>query len=80
MEEKSNSRSVLENKLKNLEIPDEVTNCRDVKCQNEEHILAIDSYVDKFFDTIEETAKETLPIQGRSSNFRENHNITGWND
>ena len=78
-EEKSNYVNILSEKLKNLNVSDEILCCKNVKCVNEEHLNLIDSYVDNFFNIIEDTAKEALPTPGSKSSPEKN-NIVGWND
>ena len=80
IEEKSNFVNILDQKLRELEIPLCAGNCNDIHCKDAEHIDNIDDYASNVFELLESTAKDTLPITGGKQK-KENtkpHNVPGW--
>ena len=77
-EEKNNYLKVLREKLSQLSIPECVKNCKDIHCNSSDHIEDLDDYVGLFFDAIEISATEALPVP--NSNCNRKKNFTGWND
>ena len=53
---------ILFRKLFSMEIPNEVTSCRDIHCENEEHKKQIDSFITDLLENVSDTGYETLPV------------------
>ena len=80
IEEKNNFVNILDQKLRELEIPPCARDCNDVHCKDAEHIDNVDDYASNVFELLESTAKDTLPITGGKRNEEENTKpkVPGW--
>ena len=80
IEEKNNFVNILDQKLKELEIPPCARDCNDVHCKDAEHIDNVANYASNVFELLESTAKDTLPITGGKRNEEENTKpkVPGW--
>ena len=60
-EQKQNFPSVLQRNLLEISIPEEVQNCRDVKCKNIGHCEKADEFISSLLECVEKSAAEALP-------------------
>ena len=66
----------IEERMLNIQIPSCIKECRDVHCQNKEHIEAIDSHLYILLGNKNDCARNCLPPTTRDKYKR----IPGWND
>ena len=67
-------------KLSAMEIPSELTDCRNVHCENPEHKMKIDGFVEEVLKNISDSGFETLPLskpRGRGKN-NQRKKTAGW--
>ena len=66
-------------KLVNVVIPTEVTECSNVKCTRTDHKCIIDLYVEDVLKAINDTAFECLPVSGNTFASKKSNNcIANW--
>ena len=61
-EEKEDFPSVLQKNLAEISIPEEVQNCRNVKCKDLGHCDKADEFIHKLMECVEKSAEEALPL------------------
>ena len=59
--EKETYSKALKCKLDELEIPECIDSCKDVKCDNSDHRSDIDEYLENLFNMVTESASDSLP-------------------
>ena len=60
--QKSDYSNKLEEKLSQINIPESISKCRDVKCQNEQHKEEADILMEKVLCTVQKVAEGCLPV------------------
>ena len=84
LQDKFEYKQVLDNSLSNLVIPQECLECRDVKCKDENHRIALDDYILEILDSIEESTKQKIPYSNASSESASKASrrkiIPGWTE
>ena len=78
-EERETFKQALALKLENLQISESVKICRDVHCKDNDHILEIDSYVEKILNHVEQVALDSLPVVTPSSSNKKKPK-PGWSE
>ena len=77
-DEKSNYKTSLEERLSQLIVPETVSSCTDVHCQQPSHKEDLDQYTLAVLETVQQVAEDTLPIPTVGST-RKGRSITpGW--
>ena len=74
---------VLFRKLLTMDVPDCLQLCSNQKCQDEQHIAAIDDYAKEILANISESASEAIPIKEIQNNKKvDGHSkkIAGWKE
>ena len=74
---------VLFRKLLTMDVPDCLQLCSNQKCQDEQHIAAIDDYAKEILANISESASEAIPIKEIQNNKKvDSHSkkIAGWKE
>jgi hypothetical protein len=71
--------------FRKLEVPDCITSCKDAKCQNNDHIRNIDEYAINVLTSINESAKEAIPVEVKVQNSvsktcGKRKAMAGWKD
>ena len=67
-------------KLNHIQVP-VVNTCRDAKCNNSNHRIECDDYVEEVLKAVEDSAKKTLPCREKENkNASIKRNIPGWNE
>ena len=80
-EQKDNFPIILNEKLSNISIPEEVKNCRNVKCRDTNHSDKADEFVCKILDCVELSAAEALPIPKPKRKLQsQTKSVPGWKD
>ena len=59
--DKENCKFLLEERLRSIAVPTQVTECRDPKCKDEEHLAACDWFATELLEGIQDSTEETLP-------------------
>jgi hypothetical protein len=78
-EQKQNFPSVLERNLLEISTPEEVQNCRDVKCRNTDHSEKADEFVRSLLECVEKSAAEALPTpKPKSESPTKSKQVPGW--
>ena len=76
-EEKSNFKSLLNQKLLALDIPSSVNNCSNVHCKETSHCEDADQLIGQILEAVEDSAKDSLPTKKTGPSIRKN--VTpGW--
>ena len=76
-EERTNFKTLLNQKLLTLEIPTSVNSCFDVHCKEPEHCDNADQLMGQILEAVEEAAKDSLPTKKTSPSTRKK--VTpGW--
>ena len=70
-------RNKLTEALHNITIPEESLSCSNVKCSNEHHCTAIDSYSEDILAAINNSVSSTIP---QTNSVHQTPVIPGWND
>lgn len=78
--EKNNYITLLDERLRNLEVPDGVDCCRDVNCGSECHIEEIDEFLVCLLNTIKSTADDCLPCNKKKVGNVKKTPIAFWHD
>ena len=66
-----------------MEVPNCLTSCQDPKCQDSDHIRDIDGYVKSLLTSIDESAKETIPLKGGNNHRKpggQRKALAGWKE
>ena len=82
-DQKLEFNDILFRKLSSMNIPEELTKCSNVHCDDASHKKAIDSYIEELLANVNESGFETLPISKPSVNKRKEDTIkstAGWKD
>ena len=77
-EERLDFKTLLEERLGQITIPQSVLECRDVKCREAHHISDLDMFAMSLLETLQEVAETSLPIPALN-NGKSKRNIPGWN-
>ena len=81
-DQKLEFNDILFRKLFSMEIPNEVTSCRDIHCENEEHKKQIDSFINDILENVSDSGYETLPlsqpVKENTKNVRKK--TAGWKE
>ena len=81
LEQKSSFKDVLERKLSQIDTPNSILHCRNVKCQNPDHKVELDHFTVDILETVQQVAEESLPVSSsceKSSNGKKT--IPGWKE
>ena len=79
--EKENFRSDLQDKLKQLQVPDSLSNCKNVHCQSPSHKQDLNKYTLELLDLVQNRAETNLPVPAsREVQTRARSIRPGWND
>ena len=76
-EQKESFPATLNEKLASVSMPDDIKNCKDVKCKDIEHCDKADEFIQRVLESVEDAAKETLPIPEQSSTSKSKV-VPGW--
>ena len=80
-DQKLEYNDVLFRKLLNMEIPESITACNNVKCNDLHHKEEIDCYVIKLLESISDSGHETLPISvPKGNNNLMKKKTIGWKE
>ena len=60
-DEKDMYRFLLDRKLEAIMVPTQISECKDLKCRNPEHIEAVDWFSTELLDAVQSAGEETLP-------------------
>ena len=67
-EEKLKFRALLEDRVSSLIVPESLSSCRDVHCQDPSHIKDLDNFTLDLLETMQDVAEESLPLPGSGGN------------
>ena len=70
----------LENKLKNIIIPQSVLECKDVHCKDPTHYQDVDNLTISILETVETSAFENLPVPKQQSKSAKKKPNPVWSD
>ena len=79
-------RALLEDRVSSLIVPESLSSCRDVHCQDPSHIKDLDNFTLDLLETMQDVAEESLPLPGSGGNGNSrsrsgNHKVVpGWNE
>ena len=77
-EQKEDYNLCISERLSNVSVPKEVSECCDVKCDNIDHRNSIDNYVEEVLHTINDTAYDCLPVPSSNKSTKKK-TVAGWN-
>ena len=77
-DQKDQFQSCLENELSSITIPQILSNCQDVQCDNPSHTDDADRANIEILECVEKAAYENLPVPSSSKQSDTKHKIPGW--
>ena len=77
---KQEYKSLLENRLASVEVPESVLSCRDVHCHSRVHREELDRFTLELLETVQDVAEETLPVPASTGAKRVAKIRPGWLD
>jgi hypothetical protein len=63
-----------------MDIPESVKTCNDVKCDNDNHKKEVDSFVIELLENVSRSGHETLPIITPKKKKNKKKNTAGWKE
>ena len=84
MQDKSNYCFNLKDKLNDLKVPDSISQCCDLHCQDEQHRVDIDKYINEIISSIESSCQDNIPYTGSEGKPKNSASkrkvIPGWTE
>ena len=79
--QKESYKTILENRISQLEVPSSITSCRNVKCNNPAHKEDLDIFTVELLETVQQVAEENLPVpKCGNANSKSEKLIPGWRE
>ena len=79
-QEKMEYKSLLEDRLARLSVPESVLTCRNVHCQDSNHKNDLDQFTLDVLETVQAVAEESLPVPASSVNSGRKFSRPGWSE
>ena len=77
-------KTLLETRINTLAIPNSTVSCKDVHCQDPEHIAELDNFTMDLLETIQDVAEQSLPLPGTGGHGRldsqRQRSVPGWRE
>ena len=78
-EQKEKFPAVLNEKLSSFTMPEDILNCKDVKCRDTNHCDKADEFIGKVLRCVEDAAAESLPIPSPPKTLHsKSKHVPGW--